>query len=83
MNNVIQKKTYWLIYGAISSSILLPMLVLGLKDQTSLDHLLVTGGIVESLPALIYLSTAALSAFFATKARRFIPWGLYGAFCFY
>ena len=79
----IQKKTYWLIYGAISSSILLPMLVLGLKDQTSLDHLLVTGGIVESLPALIYLATAALSAFFATKTRRFIPWGLYSIFCFF
>ncbi len=83
MNNVIQNKTYWLIYSAISSFILLPMLVLGLKDKTSLDHLLVTGGIIESLPALIYLVTAVLSAFLATKKSRFIPWGLYSIFCFF
>lgn len=76
-------KTYWLIYGVICSAVLLSMLVLGFKDRASLEYLLVTGGIIESLPALIYLATTVLSTFVATRARRFIPWGLYGVFCFF
>ena len=59
------------------------MLVLGLKDRTSLEYLLVTGGIIESLPALIYLVTAALSAFLSIRERRFLPWGIYSFFCFF
>ena len=77
------RKTYWLIYAVICGAVLLPMLVLGLKDRASLEHILVTGGIVESLPALIYLLTAALSTYLAIKSAKFIPWGLYGVFCFF
>ena len=59
------------------------MLALGLKDRTLLTPILVTGGLVESLPALIYFLTAALSAFLSVRERKFLPWGLYGFFCFF
>ena len=79
----ISKKAYWLIYIMICATILLPMLALGLKDRTSLTPLLVTGGLVESLPALIYLLTTALSAVVSVRERRFLPWGLYSFVCFF
>ena len=77
------RKTYWLIYAVICGAVLLPMLVLGFKDRASVEYLLVTGGIVESLPALIHLVTAAISTYLAIKSSKFVPWGLYAVFCFF
>ena len=63
------------------------MLVLEIKDPGLVKPLLKTGGIVESLPAVVYLIAAALSAFLTIKlilrAKRFVFWGLYSIFCFF
>lgn len=83
----VPNKAYWLIYGVISGALLLPMLVLGVKNPTALEPWLETGGVVESLPALVYLVAALLSALLAVKlalrASNFGGWGLYSAFCFF
>ncbi|MEO1404160.1 MAG: hypothetical protein AAFV72_23320 [Cyanobacteria bacterium J06635_1] len=83
----VPNKAYWLIYGVISGALLLPMLVLGVKNPTALEPWLETGGVVESLPALVYLVVALLSALLAVKLalRASSPWRweLYSAFCFF
>ena len=83
----IPDKTYWLIYTAISSALLLPMLVMGIQNPASLEPLLETGGTIESFPALVYLLSALMSTLLTLrlmkKSKRFWHWGLYSIFCFF
>ena len=59
----------------------------GLIDRTLITFLLETGGLVESLPAVIYVVAAVLGLVFAWQIRqlklKFLGWVLYSVLCFF
>ncbi len=73
----------WLAFGATSAAILIPMLLLGLKDRMALESVLVNGGIVESSPALIFLLASVGSGLIVLKTKRLVPWALFAVFCIF
>ena len=82
----VPNKFCWLVYIFVNSAILLPVLILGLRSPDDLETMLTTGGLIESLPAIVHITTAMLSLLVVLKlaiaARKFLFWGLYSVFCF-
>lgn len=80
-------KLWLLLYGLISIGTLLPLVIWGMKDPLSLTPLLVAGGLVESLPAVILLLTSVLSLAVALRLhQRKIPyknWVFYSGMCLF
>lgn len=59
------------------------MLIAGLINRESLEPLLREGGLVESLPAVLFLVAAALSAVVVVRSKAILPWGLFALVCFF
>ncbi|MEM9266820.1 MAG: hypothetical protein AAGA46_14980 [Cyanobacteria bacterium P01_F01_bin.13] len=83
----IPNKVYWLAYAFTSSIFILPVLILGIGSPTDLENLLKTGGVIESLPAIVNLLSAGLSILLTLKLaktnKKFLFWGIYSVFCLF
>lgn len=73
----------WLAFAVICAGVLVPLFLLGLRDRTALEPVLVNGGIVESSPALILLLASLSSALIVMTAKKLLPWGLLCVFCLF
>ncbi len=80
---MLSPKLCWLAFGATSAAILFSMLLMGLKDRTALEFVLVDGGIVESSPALIFLLASVSSGLIVLKTKKLLPWAFFAVFCFF
>lgn len=74
-----ENRPFWLAFGAVAALVLVPMIVAGVVHRSALEPLLRTGGIVESLPALIFLVTALLSGAAALRGGPVGPWAAFAA----
>lgn len=74
------RNIYWFIYLSICGVVVFSLGSLLLNDRETLRSLLETGGIIESLPALIYLMVAIYTFAIIFQAQKILPYIIYVAF---
>ena len=78
-------KTWLLAFSLVCIGLLLPLIFWGMQDPLSLTHLLVAGGLVESLPAVVLGAAAVLSLAMAWRLyqthQAFRSWVLLSGLC--
>jgi hypothetical protein len=71
----------WIVFCLVCAAVLLPLLIAGISDRESLESVLREGGVVESLPAVLFVVAALLSVVVAVRSRALLPWGPFALAC--
>lgn len=83
-----QGSNVWLVlYCLICISLFLPLVIWGLRDPTSLEPLLVPGGLIESMPVVVLAVASLLSLAVALRLLQrkqpYKGWVFYSGLCFF